>query len=122
MLVTNHIETRDESHERSGFEFQNRGNESHNFDVEFRAFARAAAYHTPRRWVLYKTYNALYRTKKVHQSRNIIRSHVKDWPSALSIEELRTRMPAFRTAAHEKSGTPDRPPDYPIIHQFAGCL
>src|SRR5262249_24491941 len=69
-----------------------------------------------------KRYNPLYGTKQIQQSSYVIGSHVKDRPGALSIEELRTRLPAFRTTAHEKCRTPNRPPDCAIIHQFPGCL
>src|SRR6516162_7571628 len=105
MPVTHHIETRDERHERSGLEFQNRGDESQNLGVEFRAFARATANHALRPCVLSKRYNAPYRAKQIYQSRYIIRPHVKDRPGPFSIEELRTRTPAFPATVHEECGT-----------------
>src|SRR5260221_14036129 len=122
MVVCRNIKACDESDDRPALELENRRQIAENGDGKRSAFAWTAADRPLRKSGSTCRPDPLDRPEQVHQWGKIVWSHIKNRTGSLLIEEFGIRMPAFRTSAHEKSGSSDRRSNGAFIEQLASRL
>src|SRR5436190_631494 len=68
------------------------------------------------------TCNSLHRADHIHQSRQIVRSHIEHRTTTWLVVKLGCRVPHFMSATEHKGGCRNRSTDDAVINQFPAGL